>query len=85
MTTEIQLENWFVAVDTPTSLCGDATGHPKKPEPHFITTSRVVGRIGDVILTKSGSRYKLGNPKADYEETFPNARQRLLTTIPEVQ
>lgn len=50
-----------------------------------ITTSRIVGKKGDAVVTLSGSIYELGNPAPLYEEQFPNAKQRLLDSLEEVK
>ena len=50
-----------------------------------ITTSRIVGKEGDAIVTFSGSIYTLGSPAPLYEQQFPNAKQRLLDSLEEIQ
>lgn len=64
-------------------LSGDAFGHPRFPDGKNITTSAVIGKDAqDNVLTKSGSVYQLGDPATAYAEAFPNARQRLLDSLP---
>ena len=51
-----------------------------------ITTSRIVGKTSDnKVITKSGSVYELGVVLPDYEQHFPNARDRLLNTLPNLR
>lgn len=88
----MKLENWAL---TPTDrnpylapelqsmvLIGEVYGHPRFEEGHHISTSTIVGKRGEVILTRSGSEYELGEPHPDYEAAFPNAKQRALSSIP---
>lgn len=90
----IQLSQWIIIVSpssnpylapelTQPLLNGYAHGHPRFANGHNVTTSRILGKnTSGHILTKSGSIYQLGEPKEDYAEKFPNARQRLLDSLP---
>lgn len=59
---------------------------PECPEDddHWITTSSIVGKRGDCIVTNSGSEYLLGEVNPSYERSFPNARERLFNSLKEV-
>lgn len=64
-------------------LSGDAFGHPRFDNGKNITTSDVIGKnASDHVFTKSGSVYQLGLPKPEYAALFPDARRRLLDSIP---
>lgn len=64
-------------------LSGDAFGHPRFADGHNVTTSPPIGKDSHGnIHTKSGSVYQLGDPATAYAEAFPNARQRLLDSLP---
>ena len=65
-------------------LNGYVSGHPRFPDGHHITTTRILkilempGCVGNYqVYTKSGSAYTLGEPHPDYEAQFPNAKDRL--------
>ena len=62
-------------------LYGNCEGHPRHTDGTFIVTSDIVSVDGEQLLSKSGTKYVLGNPAADYEEMFPNAKQRLIEHI----
>lgn len=63
-------------------LRGTVTGHPRCEDGREVTTSLVLSRQGECIVTQSGSHYDLGKPNSDYESQFPNARERLLVALP---
>lgn len=48
-----------------------------------IRTSPIVGKIGDQILTKSGSKYSIEDVDPEYGKLFPEAKQRLLDSLTE--
>ena len=83
------LENWAVVMlqtapyqapeQAACALSGQVYGHPCFPPGEFVTTSPIVKVEDACVLTRSGSRYELGEPAADYEAAYPNAKQRLLT------
>lgn len=64
-------------------LAGYALNHPRHQSGKTVTTSAIKARRGEMILTTSGSLYQLGQAHSDYENRFPNARQRLLAALPE--
>ena len=49
-----------------------------------IRTSSIVGSDGKYVVTRSGTRYDIGIPATDYEEQFPNAKERLYARIEEL-
>lgn len=48
-----------------------------------IVTSMPICRDGDIVITASGSRYRLGRPHPDYERRFPGAKNRFLASLPQ--
>lgn len=95
MQKSILLENWAVVYPANISpytppelitahLAGIAMNHPRFEENKDITTSAIVGKRQNSVVTKSGSVYVLGDPAKDYEAQFPNAEKRLFDTLPEV-
>ena len=88
------LNNWaFVTTGGPydapemfvSRLNGDVTGHPNFPDGHNVTTSRVMGKRGELVVTRSGSLYELGTVLPEYERQVPNARERLFKVLPEIE
>ena len=65
-------------------LIGESFGHSKHEDGHIVVTSRIKGRCGDLVITKSGSLVELGPPKPTYEAEFPEAKRRLLESLPEI-
>ncbi len=63
------------------SLHGQVYNHPNFPAGHWILTSTVLRLEEDRVVTKSGSRYMLGQPGSQYEALFPGARDRLLANV----
>lgn len=83
----MKLENWSLIPSKPFAvpvdrervrLCGKVYGHPTRPDGALMLTSRVVAVKDCLVATKSGSCYELGEPEAEYEARFPNAKQRVL-------
>jgi len=87
----MKLDRWCVISRTTLSLpppeqercClhGSVSGHPRCLDGKQVTTSLVVSRSGNKVVTKSGSEYELGDADPDYEALYPNARQRLLAGL----
>jgi hypothetical protein len=87
----MKLENWCViskgipCLQPPeqerSCLHGFVSGHLRCSDGKEVTTSMVTSRNGDHVVTKSGSEYELGAVDAAYESLYPNARQRLLTSL----
>lgn len=65
----------------PIHLQGIVAGHGFIPDGRHITTSRVVSRRGNQVVTRSGSAYELGRIDDSYERLYPNARERLLQSL----
>ena len=87
----MKLENWGM-VSIPSHplqapefgimcLSGEVYGSPKFKDGTNVTTSEIVGKDGELIVTQSGSKYELGQPHPTYEEKYPNARERLLNSV----
>lgn len=66
-------------------LMGRVHNHPNHRSGGVIHTSPVVeyDEENDVVITQSGSCYKLGEPHPDYERQFPNAKERLIKALKE--
>lgn len=47
-----------------------------------IQTTTPSYRDGEIIITRSGSRYALGEVDPEYEKLYPDARNRLMAMIP---
>jgi hypothetical protein len=62
-------------------LHGFVIGHPRCQDGKEVTTSLVVSRHGNKVVTKSGSEYELGEVDPSYESLYPNARRRLLAYL----
>ena len=60
---------------------GFVSGHPCCADGKEVTTSCVVGRAGNKVVTKSGSEYELGTVDPAYESMFPGAPQRVLARL----
>lgn len=56
---------------------------PRDPENLDIRTSRVMGKCGDLIITRN-SAYKLGIVDPAYEAVAPDARDRLFNSLKEI-
>lgn len=65
-------------------LVGRVYGHEAIPDGVSITSTGIVGRHDDKVCTKSGSEYTLGDVDPEYEALYPNARERLFSTLPEI-
>ena len=87
----MKLEKWCVLLrSSPTleppeqerfCLHGSVFGHPRCADGKEVTTSLVVSRNGDKVVTKSGSEYELGAVDPFYESLYPNARQRVFAGL----
>lgn len=93
----IQLSNWAVVHNSDPyhapeqhrpHLRGDAKNHPLHPpvtdcSTHPITTSEIVGKTSQgYVITYSGSLYDLMDIDPAYEEKFPNAKEKLINSLP---
>lgn len=91
----MRMENWAIVSDPYQApeisgqyLRGNIYNsvNPRHEDGDGITTSRIVGKTSDnKVITKSGSVYELGVVLPDYEQHFPNARDRLLNTLPNLR
>jgi hypothetical protein len=62
-------------------LHGTVYNHPRFPDGEAIMTSSIMRKDGDIVITFSGTRYKLGDINPEYEQTFPGARERFLKSL----
>lgn len=84
----MRLENWSIVQRNPDPykapelqrqyLHGKIFGHPDYEDGTEITTSAIWAIRDNLIITKSGSEYALGEVDPKYEAAFPDARNRLL-------
>jgi len=90
---KLNMENWSVVYsgDEYTApemripiLRGDVIGHPKLGDAKGITTTRIIGKRGENVVVKSGKEYILGVVESEYEKLYPNAKERLLKSLPEI-
>lgn len=89
-----KLENWYISVKTSdpykapeqgvSVLAGNIYNHPRFEDGKYVTTSPVRGQTEDGDIITQNTIYTLGTVKDDYEKEFPNARDRLLKTLPKI-
>lgn len=65
----------------PPRLYGIVEAHPRFRDGDDVTTTRIIGQKNGLIVTRSGSEYELGDPDPNYEKEFPNARERLFSSL----
>jgi len=76
-----RLENWSCGYKF---LQGNVYNHPNFVNGKNVHTSKVIGKIGDKVLTKN-TLYLLGEIDPEYERLYPNARERLFNSLQEVK
>lgn len=87
-----KLNGWHFPEEGPGyRLFGTVEGHPRLEDGMHIFTSPVIGRIGDIIVTESGTHYQLGAPlgcNTNGEKILDHLAgqyaRRYLNSIPEV-
>lgn len=86
----MRLEDWgVVGHDDPYTapecrkyrLHGKVYGHPRFKDGDSVTTSSIDKTEGKLILTRSGSKYELGKVNSEYEALYPNAEERLFSSL----
>ena len=89
----VRIENWSVVpldgdgyippeAGTP-CLSGNVFGHPHFNDGKRVSTSAIIGRDEKEEVIICGSRrYKLGAVDPDYEREFPDAKRKLLKSLP---
>lgn len=66
-------------------LNGNVENHPRHEPGKNVDTTEVIGQTAEsYIVTRSGSVYELGEPAPAYEKAFPNAKQRVLASLPKL-
>jgi hypothetical protein len=63
-------------------LCGILENPDHKLHGKFVTTSRIIHQASGKVVTRSGSHYTLMDVAPDYENNYPNARERLFKSLP---
>jgi hypothetical protein len=83
---ETIINNWSTTAPFNRQLLqGDILNHSKKGDIKNALTTEVIGKRGEKVVTKSGTEYTLGEIDPLYEQHFPNAKQRLLNTLLEIE
>lgn len=59
-------------------LHGNVYGHQRFPQGKEVTTSAIDKIDGNTVVTRSGSRYELGEIDLEYEKLYPDAKAKLL-------
>jgi len=88
----IRIEDWSIGTNDPNPylspeqmvlrLDGKVYGHPRFPDGDRVVTTRIVSSEEDgTVITRSGSRYVLGEVAPDYEAIYPNAKERTLEAL----
>lgn len=87
----MRLENWFIIHRSSpytapelceACLCGNVYDDLRREDGHHIITNSIIGKtIDNEIVTKSGSRYTLGEVSIDYVKNYPDAFNRLLDSL----
>ena len=91
----IKMENWSLVMygggqlspeDRGLHIHGNLYNHPCQEDSIFEqgkekTTSRIVDRNNDIIITRTGTKYHLGIVDPEYDKLFPDALSRLLIAI----
>lgn len=86
----VRIEDWalvptcgaYSAPEMGVSLNGHVFGHLKKSDGTLVRTSRIVGIDADRnVITESGTRYTLGLVNKQYEQAFPNAYDRIVSSL----
>lgn len=72
----VRISNWRLVADPRDAfkapelrgscLCGIVHGHPKKRDGREIVTSSIVGVRGRLVITSSGTHYRLGPIQPEY-------------------
>jgi hypothetical protein len=88
----VKIDDWALCIDNsdpfraPELRCfylyGVIYGHPRFEDGERVSTSAIqsVNKKDGTVTTYSGNVYILGEPSAQYESEYPNAKQRLLDT-----
>jgi hypothetical protein len=85
-----KLEKWSLCCDAPDPykapeqqqqqqiphLQGFVYNHPNFKDGDPLTTSRIVKMENGLVVTRSGSKYELGEVDPEWEKLFPNAAER---------
>lgn len=89
----ILLEDWSIIYDENEKytapelihfiLHGRVYNHPKFNDGEWVQTSYICGfdTKTKAIITRSGSKYLLGQVNNEYEKIFPNAKNRILKSL----
>lgn len=87
-----KMENWGIIEYDPDPytapelrcrcLVGDRIG--PGDDSKIVKTSRIIGKSGSFVETNN-TLYDLGEPDAEYEKLYPNAKARLFATLSEIK
>lgn len=67
-----------------TVIMGFVSEDSRFDEGIVITTSGIIGKREGKVVTRSGTEYELLEISKEYEAAYPNARERLFNSLPEV-
>lgn len=85
----IVMEQWYLSYDNGAladpklhnlRLVGEVTGHPNHEDGKHVITSRIVKIEDNKIVTRTGTRYELGECAEFYAALYPNAKSDLLAS-----
>jgi hypothetical protein len=90
----VRIENWSIVTPpgsdgyTDPAACGISlrgviSGHAKHADGKTARTSRIRGKRRGMVVT-SKTEYELGAVDPQYEAVMPNAKNRLMNTLPEL-
>jgi hypothetical protein len=90
----IKIEGWTIVVLSTAQhvapecqsrhLSGVVASHPRRPGGGPVTTSPIVGRREQHLVTKNGSLYELGKMRDGFERQFPEMIEWLHGGLKEV-
>ena len=87
----VKIHNWAVVskrdsrnqLATPDiHLKGMVAGHPSWPDGTEITTSPITHRQDEHLISGNGTHYELGQIDPEYKVRYPNAKESLLSRLP---
>ena len=65
-------------------LTGNTVGDTRRKDGTAVTTAPIEGKRNGKVVTMSGSEWELGEVAEEYERLYPDARNRLMGSLPDV-
>lgn len=85
-TTQSILNNPYLSPEQPLfRLYGNVYNHNRFRDGMVIYTTQVIGKKGENIITSSKTEYELLDTAEEYERLYPNAKERLLNSLVEIE